>query len=132
MTKAVVIPNLSGIQSSDFPIIVGLIGTTITPWMQFYIQAATVEKGIKVENLWLSKIDVIIGCSFMFLVTLLSSSAVLPPFTPQASPYRLLKRPPWPWNRWRGSIHHYYLALDSLMPHSSRGATAPGNELLCL
>ena len=70
VAKAVLIPNLSSVKSSDFPIIVGLIGTTITPWMQFYIQAATVEKGIKVENLWVSKIDIIIGCSFMFLVTL--------------------------------------------------------------
>ena len=70
ITKAIVIPDVLSIKKSDFPIIVGLIGTTITPWMQFYIQAATVEKGIKIENLWLAKIDVIIGCSFMFLVTL--------------------------------------------------------------
>ena len=68
--EAILVPDLNNIQSSDFPIIVGLIGTTITPWMQFYIQAATVEKGIKVENMGLSKIDIIIGCSFMSLVAL--------------------------------------------------------------
>ena len=27
--------------------IVGLIGTTITPWMQFYLQASVVEKGVE-------------------------------------------------------------------------------------
>ena len=34
--------------NSDYLIlmIVGLIGTTITPWMQFYLQASIVEKGI--------------------------------------------------------------------------------------
>ena len=52
------------------PIIVGLIGTSITPWMQFYIQSAVVEKGIPAKHLWHSKIDVIIGCILMFLVTI--------------------------------------------------------------
>jgi NRAMP (natural resistance-associated macrophage protein)-like metal ion transporter len=41
---------------------IGLIGTTITPWMQFYLQSAVVEKGIKKENYWASRIDVIFGC----------------------------------------------------------------------
>ena len=68
--KAILVPDLVSVKSSDFPIIVCLIGTTITPWMQFYIQAATVEKGIKIENMGLSKIDIIIGCSFMSLVAL--------------------------------------------------------------
>ena len=30
--------------------IVGLIGTTITPWMQFYLQASVVEKGVRQER----------------------------------------------------------------------------------
>ena len=42
--------------------IVGLIGTTITPWMQFYLQASIVEKGITRRNYGLSRIDVIFGC----------------------------------------------------------------------
>lgn len=70
ITKAILVPDIKSIQSTDMPVIVGLIGTTITPWMQFYIQAAVVEKGIKPENLWHSKIDVIVGCLTMFLVTL--------------------------------------------------------------
>ena len=43
---------------------IGLIGTTITPWMQFYLQAAVVEKGVPREHYWASQIDVIVG-SFM-------------------------------------------------------------------
>ncbi len=70
ITKAVVVPDFNSIRSSDMPIIVGLIGTSITPWMQFYIQSAVVEKGIKPEHMWHSKIDVIVGCITMFLVTL--------------------------------------------------------------
>lgn len=42
--------------------IVGLIGTTITPWMQFYLQASIVEKGISRRNYGLTRIDVIFGC----------------------------------------------------------------------
>ena len=42
--------------------IVGLIGTTITPWMQFYLQASVVEKGISKKNLNLLRVDVILGC----------------------------------------------------------------------
>jgi NRAMP (natural resistance-associated macrophage protein)-like metal ion transporter len=42
--------------------IVGIIGTTITPWMQFYLQASIVEKGITRRNYGLSRIDVIFGC----------------------------------------------------------------------
>lgn len=42
--------------------IVGLIGTTITPWMQFYLQASIVEKGIGKKEYALSRWDVILGC----------------------------------------------------------------------
>ncbi len=40
---------------------VGLVGTTITPWMQFYLQSAIVEKGIKIEEYKYSRWDIIIG-----------------------------------------------------------------------
>ena len=42
--------------------IVGLIGTTITPWMQFYLQASIVEKGVDQRHYALSRWDVILGC----------------------------------------------------------------------
>lgn len=42
--------------------VIGIVGTTIAPWMQFYLQSAVVEKNIKVENYNLSRMDVIVGC----------------------------------------------------------------------
>ena len=42
--------------------IVALVGTTIAPWMQFYLQSSVVEKGIKRAHYKYSKIDVITGC----------------------------------------------------------------------
>ncbi|MCX6710156.1 MAG: Nramp family divalent metal transporter [Candidatus Woesearchaeota archaeon] len=50
-------------------LLIGLIGTTITPWMQFYMQAAFVEKGIKPENYKYSKADVYISSIVTDIVT---------------------------------------------------------------
>jgi NRAMP (natural resistance-associated macrophage protein)-like metal ion transporter len=43
---------------------IGVIGTTISPWMQFYIQSAIVEKGVKAQDYRYSRIDVISGAIF--------------------------------------------------------------------
>jgi NRAMP (natural resistance-associated macrophage protein)-like metal ion transporter len=42
--------------------LIGLVGTTIAPWMQFYLQSAVVEKGIKLKDYAYSRWDVIVGC----------------------------------------------------------------------
>lgn len=41
---------------------IGLVGTTITPWMQFYLQASVVEKGVTKKDYGLARWDVILGC----------------------------------------------------------------------
>ena len=45
-----------------FYMLTGVVGTTIAPWMQFYLQSAVVEKGIKVKDYIYSRWDVIVGC----------------------------------------------------------------------
>jgi len=56
-----IVPTIS--KSSDYLVaVIGVIGTTITPWMQFYLQASIVEKGIGKKQYPLSRLDVIIGC----------------------------------------------------------------------
>jgi NRAMP (natural resistance-associated macrophage protein)-like metal ion transporter len=47
---------------------VGVIGTTITPWMQFYLQASVVEKGVNVKQYAASRMDVIVGSIFSDIV----------------------------------------------------------------
>ena len=42
--------------------IVGIVGTTIAPWMQFYLQSTMVEKGVKISEYKYAKWDVYIGC----------------------------------------------------------------------
>jgi len=56
-----IVPQWSN-QPGYLVMIVGLIGTTITPWMQFYLQASIVEKGVDKRHYALSRLDVILGC----------------------------------------------------------------------
>jgi NRAMP (natural resistance-associated macrophage protein)-like metal ion transporter len=48
--------------SAYITMMVGLIGTTITPWMQFYLQASMVEKGVSKREYRLARWDVVLGC----------------------------------------------------------------------
>jgi len=49
-------------------LLIGLVGTTIAPWMQFYQQAAVVEKRIDVDELFYTRIDVVMGCLVTYVV----------------------------------------------------------------
>ena len=42
--------------------LIAMVGTTIAPWMQFYQQAAVVEKGITAKEYKESRIEVVVGC----------------------------------------------------------------------
>ena len=44
-----------------FAMVLGIIGTTIAPWMQFYMQSAVIEKGLKIENYRYTLAYVLIG-----------------------------------------------------------------------
>jgi Mn2+/Fe2+ NRAMP family transporter len=59
--KQTLVPTLST-NPAYVVLVVGLIGTTITPWMQFYLQAAVVEKGVDSRHYPMCRLDVITGC----------------------------------------------------------------------
>lgn len=69
VARELIIPNFS-FDSTYLAILVGVIGTTIAPWMQFYIQSAVVEKGITVKDYGYCKWDVISGCFMTNIVAL--------------------------------------------------------------
>lgn len=56
-------PKLSG-ESNYLFMIMALIGTTITPFMQVFVQSSVVEKQMDVEDLPLVRADVIVGSVF--------------------------------------------------------------------
>lgn len=62
-------PQASGIRNYSYLYtVIALVGTTIAPWMQFYLQASVVEKGITPKQYRASRWDVILGCLFTDIV----------------------------------------------------------------
>src|SRR5204863_577908 len=62
-------PESAGFRNYGYlSMIIGLAGTTIAPWMQFYLQASIVEKGITARQYATSRLDVIVGCLFAAIV----------------------------------------------------------------
>ncbi len=60
--------------------VMALIGTTITPFMQFFVQSSAVEKGLDEEDLGMARADVIVGTSFALLIAafiVISTAATL-------------------------------------------------------
>lgn len=48
--------------------VIGLVGTTISPWMMFYLQSTVVEKGITLKNLKYSRMDAVLGAIVVNIV----------------------------------------------------------------
>jgi len=67
-------------ESAYLILLVGLVGTSVAPWMQFYLQAAIVEKGIDEKQYRDSRVEVIVGCVVMsviaFFIILSSAGAI--------------------------------------------------------
>ncbi len=62
-------PGLRAFGQSDYLyMVIGVVGTTIAPWMQFYLQASIVEKGVTARQYGASRLDVITGCFFTDIV----------------------------------------------------------------
>ncbi|MDA1196407.1 MAG: Nramp family divalent metal transporter [Nanoarchaeota archaeon] len=59
-TKELFTPHFSW-DMSYIVILIGIIGTTITPWMQFYLQSTIVEKGVQIKDYKYTRMEVIIG-----------------------------------------------------------------------
>jgi len=60
-------PQLS-LHPSEMTMLIGLVGTTIAPWMQFYLQASIVEKGVKIEEYKFARFDVVMGSVIVHIV----------------------------------------------------------------
>jgi NRAMP (natural resistance-associated macrophage protein)-like metal ion transporter len=64
---ATVVPTFKA-DGAYLTMMIGIVGTTIAPWMQFYQQSAVVEKGITIDQYSFSRLDVIIGCVMAIVV----------------------------------------------------------------
>jgi NRAMP (natural resistance-associated macrophage protein)-like metal ion transporter len=50
------------ITTQSLAMVIGLVGTTIAPWMQFYMQSSVIEKGLKIQNYGYTVVDIVVGC----------------------------------------------------------------------
>lgn len=58
---SIVHPQLE-INTQSLAMVIGIIGTTIAPWMQFYMQSSVIEKGLDMKQYKYSLIDIVVGC----------------------------------------------------------------------
>lgn len=62
-------PTAAGMRTYGYVyMVIALVGTTIAPWMQFYLQASIVEKGVTLRQYRASRWDVVLGCIFSVIV----------------------------------------------------------------
>jgi len=58
---AVIRPRME-MSTQSLTMVIALVGTTIAPWMQFYMQASVIEKGLKMRHFRFTLIDIAVGC----------------------------------------------------------------------
>jgi NRAMP (natural resistance-associated macrophage protein)-like metal ion transporter len=61
-------PRAAWNQNGYVFMVVSVIGTTIAPWMQFYLQSSIVEKGVSIKKYAATRLDVIVGSIFTDIV----------------------------------------------------------------
>ena len=54
--------------AASLAMVIALVGTTIAPWMQFYMQSTVIEKGLKMKNYSYTVADIIVGCVVTIVV----------------------------------------------------------------
>jgi Mn2+/Fe2+ NRAMP family transporter len=59
--SSIIHPQLE-MNTQSFAMVIALVGTTIAPWMQFYMQSSVIEKGLKMKNYKYTLLDIAVGC----------------------------------------------------------------------
>ena len=65
--SSVIHPKIQ-MNTQSLAMVIALVGTTIAPWMQFYMQSTVIEKGLKMKNYKFTLIDIIVGCVITVVV----------------------------------------------------------------
>ena len=64
---AIISPQLE-VNTQSMAMIIGIIGTTIAPWMLFYMQSSVIEKGLDMKQYKYSLVDIVVGCTATVVV----------------------------------------------------------------
>ncbi|MFN8240523.1 MAG: divalent metal cation transporter [Bacteroidales bacterium] len=65
--SAIIKPRME-MSGQSLAMVIGLVGTTIAPWMQFYMQSSVIEKGLKIQNYKYTVVDIVVGCVITVVV----------------------------------------------------------------
>lgn len=64
---AIIRPRMQ-VTTQSMTMVIALVGTTIAPWMQFYMQSSVIEKGLKMKNYKYTLTDIVVGCIITVVV----------------------------------------------------------------
>jgi NRAMP (natural resistance-associated macrophage protein)-like metal ion transporter len=81
VARQIVIPHIR-LDKDYFLLFITMVGTTITPYMQFYLQSAVVDKGVRIDEYRFAKFDVYAGSFmtvFIAFFIVLSTGTILHP-----------------------------------------------------
>ncbi|HEX2920717.1 MAG TPA: Nramp family divalent metal transporter [Bacteroidales bacterium] len=65
--SAIIHPKME-FSTGGLAMVIALVGTTIAPWMQFYMQSSVIEKGLQMKNYKYTVIDIVVGCIITVVV----------------------------------------------------------------
>ncbi len=65
--ESIIRPKMD-VNEQSLAVIIGIIGTTIAPWMQFYMQSSVIEKGLKMKAYKYTIVDIVVGCTATVVV----------------------------------------------------------------
>ncbi len=65
--SAIIHPRMD-LNGPGLAMVIALVGTTIAPWMQFYMQSSVIEKGLQMKNYKYTLIDIVVGCIITVVV----------------------------------------------------------------
>jgi NRAMP (natural resistance-associated macrophage protein)-like metal ion transporter len=117
-------PQLS-LNPPEMTMVIGLVGTTIAPWMQFYLQASIVEKGIKIEDYKFARFDVVLGSVIVHIVAFFIILVWQRPFSKMGSESKRPRMQPSLSSLWLESTAPISLPLGWSMPPSLQHRSCP-------
>ena len=59
--SSIIHPHME-MNTKSIAMVIALVGTTIAPWMQFYMQSSVIEKGLKMRHYKYTLADIVVGC----------------------------------------------------------------------
>jgi len=65
--SSIIHPHME-MNTKSMAMVIALVGTTIAPWMQFYMQSSVIEKGLKMRHYKYTLADIIVGCIITVVV----------------------------------------------------------------